>query len=94
MSDKKETPEYIEERDGFMYVTLASPATIEGTKLDVMKMREPTVGDMRRMQKIKDEAEREIVGMSDLCEISPKDVEGLSLRNYGRLQEAFALFTS
>lgn len=89
------TPDYIAERDGFATITLASPATIAGQKVATLKMREPTVGDMKRMQRHSgDEADREIFGMASLCEISPDDVEALSLRNMSRMQEAFGLFTS
>ncbi|MGO4521110.1 phage tail assembly protein [Dyella sp. 2RAF44] len=90
-----DTPSYIAEGDGQAVITLAAPATINGEKVTQITMREPTVGDMKRLQKHKgDEAEKEIYGVSSLCEISTEDVEGLSLRNFARVQEAFALFSS
>lgn len=90
-----EYPVYITEADGTSVITLASSATIDGVQVSEIRMREPTVGDMKRMQAMRGgDAEKEISAIANVCEIMPKDVEALTLRNFGRLQEAFKLFTS
>lgn len=95
MAKSKTTPaDYIEERDGYATITLASPATIGGELVDTLRMREPTVGDAKAARRAKgDEEERETIGIANLCEITPKEVDGLTLRNFGRVQEAFQRFT-
>jgi hypothetical protein len=91
---KEKTPDYIVEHDGFAVITLHSPAKIDGVKVTEITMREPTVGDDKRTSKFKgDESDRVTFGMSNLCEISPEDIDGLTLRNFNRLAEAFQLFT-
>lgn len=92
MSD---TPEYLKEGDGYIDVTLAKPATINGASVGVIRMREPTAGDMETGQKRgKTPAEQEVETFANLCEIAPSDVRTLAFRNYRRLQEAFTVFIS
>jgi len=87
--------EFIVEKDGFAVITLARPEKVNGETVDALSMREPTVGDMKVVQTFKgSDAEREIFGIGNLTGLTPKEVEALSMRNFGRLQEAFKLFTS
>jgi phage/plasmid primase-like uncharacterized protein len=87
--------EYVKEGDGFADVTLSREATINGVKQKVIRMREPTVADQEAFQDSKEsEATREITAFANLCEVAPADIRALPLRDYGRLQAAFALFTS
>jgi len=53
------------------------------------------VDDINVMQKMKgDDAGKEVKIISNLCEITPSEVSALTLRNFGRVQEAFKLFTA
>jgi len=95
MSDETKLPDFITEDDGFMTITLRSKATINGEKVETLRMREPTVDDINVMQKMKgDDAGKEVKIISNLCEITPSEVSALTLRNFGRVQEAFKLFTA
>jgi len=83
MSD---TPDYIELDDGKATITLTDGKTIT--------MREPTVKDLRvANKKSKNSEEVELALIADLCEVAPTDIDALTLKNYGRVQEAFKLFT-
>lgn len=83
MSD---TPEYIE-LDG-------NKATILLTDGSTITMREPTVKDLRAANKSSKSSEDvELSLLANLTELSPAELDALTLRNYGRVQEAFKLFT-
>lgn len=93
--NSNKAPDFLKEGDGFVDVTLARPAKFNGIEMGVVRMREPTVADQEATQDSKEsDAAREITAFANLCEASPADIRALSLRNYHRLQVAFALFTS
>lgn len=77
--------DYIEQGDGFAVITLKSGATL--------RMREPTVEDQLAIDKVKDgDAAKELSLFANLCEITPADLRKLTLRDYRRVQAAFASF--
>lgn len=85
--------EYIQENEG--------KNTIELSRLyggvQHVEMREPTVQDLLTAElqsKGKSNAEQEITMFANLCEIAPDFIKGLGLRDYGRLQDSYRLFTS
>lgn len=86
--------DYIKESDGFADITFAKPAKINGESVASVRMREPTVGDLKAAQVVKDDAAREVALFANLCECAPADIDGLTLRNYTRMQKAFELFTA
>ena len=94
--EKKNSPEdYVVEKDGFAEVTLSRPRTIEGAKVETLRVREPTVEDMERHQDGKGtDAQREVQMLANLCELPPEEIRKFPLRDYARLQAAFGLFTS
>lgn len=96
MSNANKKPsDFVKEGAGFADVTLSRPAKFNGIEQGVIRMREPTVGDQESFQDSKEsEATREITAFANLCEVAPADIRALPLRDYGRLQAAFALFTS
>lgn len=96
MAKKESTGrDYLRQEEGRTIINLARAETINGEKVDNVTMREPTVGDWKRMNNHSgSDADKEIFGIANLVGITPKDVEGFSLRNMARLQEAFALFTA
>ena len=84
MSD---TPDYIE-IDG-------NKATILLTDGSTIVMREPTVKDLRTANKSSKSSEDvELTLLGNLTERSPAELDELTLKNYGRVQEAFKLFTT
>lgn len=84
----------IENADGSVTVQLRKSVSIDGTEVKALRMREPTVQDQLDIQKFKgNEAQQDVQMMANLCEVSPKDLAQLSLRDYKRLQEVFLDFT-
>lgn len=96
MAKKESTSkDYLRQEEGSTVISLARSETINGEKVEQVTMREPTVGDWKRMNNYSgSDADKEIFGIANLVGITPKEVEGFSLRNMARLQEAFALFTA
>lgn len=83
MSD---TPDYI--------IVDGTEAVITLTDGKTITMREPKVLDMRASQKSSKSAEDvELKLFGNLCGLTPDEIDQLSMKNYGRLQEAFRLFT-
>jgi hypothetical protein len=79
--------------DGFVDVKLSRPVEVAGVKTDTLRMREPTVRDQEAAGAIQgSDATREITTLANLCEISPDDVRGMSMRDYKRLQSAYVSF--
>lgn len=81
------TPDYIVMGDDSATITLSDGKT-------TITMREPTVLDSKVANKgSKTDAEIETTMMGNLCELTPADIDKLTLKNYRRLQAAFMLFT-
>jgi hypothetical protein len=98
MARKQEAPEntlpdYITEGDGYAEITLMRPLDVDGTKVPVVRMREPTVQDQLTMEANKgSDAEKEIGLMANLCMMAPGDVKKMPLRDFKRLQVAYVNF--
>ncbi|KIQ80035.1 hypothetical protein RW26_13435 [Aeromonas sp. L_1B5_3] len=76
-------------------ITLSRPADIGGTKVAVLRMREPTVGDQEIAFQISgSDAAKEITMFANLCGVAPDDVRKFPLRDYGRMQKAYSVFTN
>ncbi|TCB36842.1 phage tail assembly protein [Acinetobacter sp. ANC 4910] len=92
----QQLPEYISEVAEGYKITLLKPLDIDGAKVSEIVMREPTVQDLlaAEMQaKSLGAAKQEIVMFANLCDVTPEQIQATTLRNYGRLQAAFKLFT-
>lgn len=89
------TPDYLTQNaDGSVTVTLSKPLDMDGAKVAVLKLREPTVDDLLRSSASGGtDAEREVSQIADLAEVTPADIRKLSVRDYQRIQRAYALFT-
>lgn len=75
-------------------IKLETGIEIDGTRVKALTMREPTVGDQIAAQEVKGSpAAQEVALVANLCEITPADVQRLTLRDYGRVQEALRGFT-
>ena len=55
-------------------------------------MREPKVKDMRIVNHIKDELDREIAMIANLCEISEDEIDDLSGKDFKKIDEALQDF--
>ena len=89
-------PEYLKfNDDGSADITLSRPADIGGTKVSVLRMREPTVGDQEIAFQISgSDAAKEITMFANQCGVAPDDVRKFPLRDYGRMQKAYSVFTN
>jgi hypothetical protein len=93
MSAKKD-PDWLKPGDdGSMIVTLSKPFEVNGAKLSYLTMREPSVDDQIISGDVRgSEAVKEVHLFSNLCTVAPADLRKLPVRDYLRLQAAFANF--
>ena len=64
-----------------------------GATVKTVTMREPTVEDQLTAQEgEKSTARAEVKIIANLCECAPEEITSLTLRDYGKLQEAYAGF--
>lgn len=89
---KQQTPDYIKLRDGSAEITLSRPLEIEGAKVNVLTMREPTVDDQIAAEKNGTDGMADKKYMANLCMVTPDDIGRLPLRDFKRLQVAFGFF--
>lgn len=88
------TPDYLEINDDHVVITLKKGLEIDGVKTNTITMREPTVKDTLAMDAMKGtDAQKEIGYFANLCSLAPSDLEGLTQRDYLRLQKAYQNFT-
>lgn len=87
-------PDFLTENDdGSITVDFGSRApSIDGTKVEKLTLREPTVDDQIAAQKGRGAAEAEVALLSTLAEISPEAIRAMTLRQYGRLQAVLQVF--
>ena len=76
-------------------IALAAGFDRGGERLRQVTMREPTVNDTLAAQKAGGgkSGQVEIALLANLCEMSPAEVGSLTMRDYGRLQDALRDFT-
>lgn len=91
---KEEKPTWLKvNADGSVTVTLSRPIEIDGANVSALTMREPTVDDQLIAAEVKgSEAIREVAFFANLCTVAPDDIKKLPVRNYARLQAAYAGF--
>ncbi|WOE69081.1 phage tail assembly protein [Hydrogenimonas thermophila] len=58
----------------------------------VVKMREPKVKDMKLVKDVEDDFEREIKLIVNLTEMTPEEVENLSMKDFNKLDKALQDF--
>ncbi|WP_171178669.1 phage tail assembly protein [Ruegeria sp. HKCCD8929] len=87
---------HTEQPDGSMLIDFTDrPLNLDGTDVRKLTMREPTVEDqIAARQHGDDSAEAEIAMFANLVELAPDQVRKLTMRQYVRLQEAYAAFLS
>ncbi|SMX27301.1 hypothetical protein TRP8649_01404 [Pelagimonas phthalicica] len=94
-----ENPKWLVEGDDgsitIKFDDLKSAPEIDGTKVKVLTMREPTAQDQVTADKSAGHAgDKEISLFANLTEQSPEAIGALKIRAYSRLQAAYELFTS
>jgi Phage tail assembly chaperone proteins, E, or 41 or 14 len=77
-------------------IKLHTPTELNGVKVDKVTMRTPTVGDMRSANKLHkdDKEDRELFMFATLIQCGTEDMERLTLRDYGRIQEGYFRISS
>ncbi|WP_161936275.1 phage tail assembly protein [Pseudomonas syringae] len=72
-------------------VRLTKPAEVNSVQVDTITMRAPTVRDVRTAQAAAngDDEQRELNLFASLAEMGVRDLEGLSLKDYSRLQASY-----
>ncbi|AXO90878.1 phage tail assembly protein [Pseudomonas parafulva] len=72
-------------------VTLSKPAELNGITADKITLRAPTVRDIRTAQATAsgNEEQTELNLFASLAQVGVKDLEGLSLKDYTRLQAGY-----
>lgn len=71
-------------------VTLTRPTDANGVQVDKLRLRAPTVRDLRAAQATGgDDEQRELNLFASLAEVGTKDLEGLTLKDYSRLQAGY-----
>lgn len=71
-------------------VKLSRPSEANGVQVDSLSLRAPTVRDLRAAQSGNgDDEQRELNLFASLAEIGTKDLEGLALKDYSRLQTGY-----
>ena len=93
MPEKTEYLNY-DNAEGHCDVTLSRALELKsGISVETLRVREPTVDDQIRFQeRTGSEAQKEVGTFADLCEVSTDDIRSLRLKDYQRLQEAYAGF--
>lgn len=75
-------------------IKLSKPLDVDGTKVDTLTMREPTVGDQLVMEEIGGTPGNQEVNLfANLCGITAAQVKKLSIKDYKKIQAAYAGFT-
>lgn len=87
----KPLPKYLELTADRVTVRLSAPAQFNGIVSDKISLRAPTVRDVRAAQATggADDEQRELNLFASLAEVGVKDLEGLTLKDYNRLQAAY-----
>lgn len=88
---KAKTPVWMVLAADAVTVTLTRPTEANGVQVDKLRLRAPTVRDLRTAQASggDDDEQRELNLFASLAEVGTKDLEGLTLKDYSRLQAGY-----
>jgi hypothetical protein len=82
-----------DQQTGSIDIELSKPLDIDGAKVNVLTMREPTVADQMNNDSVKGgDAIKEVTMLANLCQITPDQLKSLTLRDYKKVQAAFMGF--
>lgn len=87
----KPLPKYLNLAANGVTVTLSKPTEFNGVLADKITLRAPTVRDIRAASTTAagDEEQAELNLFASLAEVGVKDLEGLALKDYTRLQSGY-----
>lgn len=86
----KKTPSWLTVTDASATVRLTAPIQANGVQVDTLRLRAPTVRDIRNAQAGGDDEEQRELGLfASLAEVGVKDLEGMALKDYTRLQAGY-----
>ncbi|MER2099762.1 MAG: phage tail assembly protein [Pseudomonas qingdaonensis] len=85
------TPTWMELRAEGVSITLSKPTEANGMQVDKLHLRAPTVRDVRAAGAAAggDDEQRELALFASLAEVGTNDLEGLTLKDYNRLQAGY-----
>lgn len=91
INDKK-LPEWLKVTAEAAVVTLSRPSDANGVKVDTLTLRAPAVREVRAADRASngDDEQRELMLFAGLAEVGLKDLEGLKLVDYRRVQAAYS----
>ncbi len=91
VNDKK-LPEWLKVTPESAVVTLSRPSDANGIKVDTLTLRAPAVREVRAADRASngDDEQRELMLFAGLAEVGLKDLEGLKLVDYRRVQAAYS----
>ncbi|MBC2657747.1 phage tail assembly protein [Pseudomonas sp. MSSRFD41] len=72
-------------------ISLSKAVSMNGVQCDTLTLRAPTVRDIRAANSAAagDDEQRELMLFASLAEVGSKDLEGLTLKDYQRLQAGY-----
>ncbi len=84
-------PSFLQMTDDGAVITLSRPAEMNGTKVDSLLMRAPTVRYSRAATRAAegDSEKRELILFSSLAEVGTSDLEAMPVKDYTRLQRGY-----
>lgn len=91
MATLSKTPSWMTVTADRVTVKLTKPTEANGVQVDTLSLRAPTVRDVRAAQATggSDDEQRELNLFASLAEVSAKDLEGMPLKDYSRLQAGY-----
>lgn len=91
MAQAKKVPQWMMLSAERVTVRLSRPSEANGLQVDSLSLRAPTVRDIRNAQLggAGDDEQRELNLFASLAEVGVKDLEGLALKDYSRLQSGY-----
>ena len=91
MAQAKKLPQWLTVDAERVTVRLSRPSEANGVQVDSLSLRAPTVRDIRAAQSTanSDDEQRELNLFASLAAVGIKDLEGLALKDYSRLQAGY-----
>ncbi|WP_085599594.1 MULTISPECIES: phage tail assembly protein [unclassified Pseudomonas] len=91
MTQAKKTPAWMTLTPDSVVVTLTKAVELNGVQCDKVTLRAPTVRDVRAANTAAggDDEQRELALFASLAEVGSKDLEGMTLKDYQRLQAGY-----
>ncbi|UVK80693.1 phage tail assembly protein [Pseudomonas sichuanensis] len=87
----KKIPAFLTVAADRVTIRLSKPTECNGVQVDQLTLRAPTVRDIRAAQATgnDDDEQRELNLFASLAEVGAKDLEGMMLKDYSRLQAGY-----